>query len=677
MPAVCESIYHDVLAFARSRGQRIATSRRPPEPMMPPSGRSFLEHLEMHLGGAFSSRVEKDGPKTVADKLRARAQAGAPDTPIERRGSSTVAAKLQQRSALPPPAPLPKPDCPRGVGKIISKDTRTSLTLAPAVPTRMPSKVVGGQRLAVPAYERTSLCNDDKRQRREAAVQRAARDRAQQLAATGATQEQIDAIAESLLNASAMTQLGAAEGTLSKDDRAWTFWEEFSVAYGWDPVVSRQLAVDFPDLLSSRLGLFLLWVYPKIKGKRLPDANPRSVLNSYPGAICRVLKRDYKLPVPKAATYEAEAKGLLRGYKRVYGVLALAPRRRQPMRRSIWRRVEALKQGELLSGRAPWMTNYHLDTTGLRLGRVLTETAHRLGEVVSYTPDEINYLTREHVTFIIGGVIKIDPTVADLRSMRPGDTALLAPCASKPDQFGEHHCTFPSSLCYDGSATCAAAALRDIELAEPCHGAARATRPLFANEQGGAYNYRTLNEWLHKLLCALLGSAAASTLSWHSFRIELACRLRAANCPDSTIQLICRWACPESVQTYAQLGISQNVSWLQKAAAVQHDAVRTNNLPQLDNSQYFADFESSRERPQRTLDDDDDAPADGSLPSTRTRISVRWGDLWFDGVVSACKRGLDSMGRAATVHHVLYDANHGFRPSRRWHSLADEDWRRI
>jgi len=102
MPAVCESIYHDVLAFARSRGQRIATSRRPPEPMMPPSGRSFLEHLEMHLGGAFSSRVEKDGPKTVADKLRARAQAGAPDTPIERRGSSTVAAKLQQRSALPP-----------------------------------------------------------------------------------------------------------------------------------------------------------------------------------------------------------------------------------------------------------------------------------------------------------------------------------------------------------------------------------------------------------------------------------------------------------------------------------------------------------------------------------------------------------------------------------------------
>jgi len=50
-------------------------------------------------------------------------------------------------------------------------------------------------------------------------------------------------------------------------------WEEFNLAYGWDHIISRQLAVAFPDLLASRLGLFTLWVYPKIKGRRLPDAN--------------------------------------------------------------------------------------------------------------------------------------------------------------------------------------------------------------------------------------------------------------------------------------------------------------------------------------------------------------------------------------------------------------------
>ena len=139
------------------------------------------------------------------------------------------------------------------------------------------------------------------------------------------------------------------------------------------------------------------------------------------------------------------------------------------------------------------------------------------------------------------------------------------------------------------------------------------------------------------------------------------------------------------MQTYAQIGIQQNAEWLRKAHQVQHDAVRTNNLPQLDNSDYFAEFERVRHSPQRTLASDaaagvaaaNDSNAPARLPAVRTRISVRWGDLWFDGVVTACKKGLDANGREATVSHILYDAAHGYRPSRRWHSLLEEDWRRI
>ena len=335
-----------------------------------------------------------------------------------------------------------------------------------------------------------------------------------------------------MLNAASLAQLGAADKTLGKDDLAWSLWDEFSAAYGWDPVVSRDVAVHFPDLLSSRLGLFTLYVYPLVRGRGRPDAHPLSVFNNYPGAICRIPKRDYKLPVPKAATFEAEAKGLLRGYKRIYGVLALAPKRRQPMRRSIWNRIESLRSGQSLPGRVAWMAQPHIDTLGVRLGRVLSETAHRLGEIVSYTPDEINYLTREHVTFLIRGVTYTDPPANVLRSMQPGDMVFLAPCASKPDQFGERHCTFPSALRYDGTARCAAGALRDIELDFPCHAESRKTRPLFADEHGKPYSYSALNAWLHALLVALLGASVASALSWHSFRIELACRLRAVTRGD-------------------------------------------------------------------------------------------------------------------------------------------------
>ncbi|KAL1499139.1 hypothetical protein AB1Y20_013650 [Prymnesium parvum] len=49
------------------------------------------------------------------------------------------------------------------------------------------------------------------------------------------------------------------------------------------------------------------------------------------------------------------------------------------MTRSLWRRIEALRPGQPLSGRSPWMSvDSHLDQLGLRLGRVLAATAHRL-----------------------------------------------------------------------------------------------------------------------------------------------------------------------------------------------------------------------------------------------------------------------------------------------------------
>lgn len=299
-----------------------------------------------------------------------------------------------------------------------------------------------------------------------------------------------------------LSQFGAAEGTLAKDDRAWDQWTIFSEVYGFDPVVSREIAVQHSDLLASRLGLFLLWVYPRIKGKGRADAHPRSVLNNYPVAIVRILKRDHKLPVPRAATYEAEVKGLLRGYKRIYGTLALAPKRRQPMTRSLWARVEQLQQGQALTGRGRWLASQaHLDKVGVRLGRILASTAHRLGEVVAYS-SEISYLTREHVTYRIGGIIYVDPEPSTLTQMAAGDMVFLAPCSSKPDQFGEEHCTFPSVMRFDGPLS-AAAAVRDIEIEKPCRGLHRRTMPLFADENGAPYDYYTLNKWLREVLTAL------------------------------------------------------------------------------------------------------------------------------------------------------------------------------
>ena len=96
-----------------------------------------------------------------------------------------------------------------------------------------------------------------------------------------------------------------------------------------------------------------------------------------------------------------------------------------------------------------------------------------------------------------------------------------------------------------------------------------------------------LHRDLRTLLTALFGAAVASTFSWHSIRIGLACSLHAADCPDAVIQLICRWASPDSLKVYRQMGIEKNNYWVGRAQSAVFDATRVNNLPALDSSDYL------------------------------------------------------------------------------------------
>ena len=340
-----------------------------------------------------------------------------------------------------------------------------------------------------------------------------------------------------------------------------------------------------PEQVAQRLATFLLWMEPRVQGRDgRGTAKPDSVL-AYPLAIIRTFQRR-KVPMPKAKVIEAEVKGLRRAFSRCYGAVAAAPKRRQPFTREMWARIEALKEGERLSGRAPWSPRTcRLDRTVLALGRLLWRTGHRLGEITgSGELDNLNFLTRASVTYVLGGVVVIDPTPAQLALRKRGDVVQLAPCESKPDQFGNEHCPFPSILPYDGPSTCAAAAIFELEESEPCRGAARAVTPLFADAAGKTYTYAVLSSALRKLLTALFGAQVASVYTWHAIRIGLACALFEVDCPDPIIQLVCRWASPDSLKAYRRLGISQNLQWLDRAQHARIDAAQVPNLPALDNS---------------------------------------------------------------------------------------------
>ena len=415
-----------------------------------------------------------------------------------------------------------------------------------------------------------------------------AHSRAVQLASSSATPAQVDSLKRAVEATHELSEFGAAVGTLDKDDRAYVFWERFSQQYGWDPVITPEFARSFPHEISQRLSIFQAWVYPQLKGLKQPDAKPRSVFNGYVLAIRRIFEREH-VPMPKAKTIETSLKGLLRAFKDIYGHEALMPGRKQPFTPAMWARVEGLSEGHSLRGRPAWSPATRLrDRNLLRLGRVLWRTGHRLGEIVWHPSGGVHYLTRSCVSISKADGRKIPyPTAADWHSLSPGDSILLGPCTSKSDQFGEEHCPFPSILPYDGSDSSAAAAVRDIELEQPCAPDKRRFTPLFCDDSMQPFTYAMLHRDLRQLLAALFGESFSGAFSWHSVRIGLACALHAADCPDPVIQLICRWASPDSLKVYRQMGIEKNIFWVNRAQSTTFDATRVNNLPALDNDDYM------------------------------------------------------------------------------------------
>ena len=414
-------------------------------------------------------------------------------------------------------------------------------------------------------------------------------ERARRLAGPLADDVQVGRAAAMVSASDAMGEHGPAAGTLDKDEHAWELWEEWAALIGLEPFLDPREAAADPGLVSQRLASFMLWVYPQLVGRRASDAKAGTAMG-YVSAIIRVLGRRH-VPMPTALTVGAQQRGLLRSYQAVNGSLKSAAHRREPMLRSMWQRIESLKEGDALPGRARWSpaTRYR-DRVILRLGRTLWRCGHRLGEIVQDGDFDMNFITRSCVTYRSKqGLYLVDPSPEQLAILSTkGTTVLMASSGSKTDHFGEKNCPFNSVLPHNGKASCAAQSIIDLELERPVRGAARELEPLFSDEAGNTYTYAVLHRELRMLLVALFGSKVASILSWHSIRIGLACALKMAGCPDDVIQLICRWACPESLKIYARLGIGTNVHWTDLAETMEFDGVQAANIPALDSSEHMA-----------------------------------------------------------------------------------------
>jgi hypothetical protein len=437
---------------------------------------------------------------------------------------------------------------------------------------------IAGLRLAAtptpPPAKRTAL---------QLAAQESAASRAAGFVAAGFSDRHgVEELTRLLQGAVDLSDYGSSHGTRKKDETAWLHWQHFAELIGFNPVLSDSQVRSHPSMVATLLATFLLHVYPKMKGKNGRQwAKPRSAF-AYVLAIIRIF-RGWKILLPPAKVVKGELHGLLRAFVNVYGVHALMPNRREPMKYKMVRALLDLPMGQI--GSRAYKPTSCFGTAFRGMLAVGWRTGHRLAEFVAHPSGELCYLTRGSVTWVIAGVSVVDPTPAQLRALRPGDLLLIEPPRSKTDQFGEIHCPFPSSLAYSTDQGSAGYLLQQLELERPCRGAARATTPLFADEHGQPYTHGVMDTFLTQALTYLYDAKVASCHSWHSLRIGLATALKAAGCDDAIIQMICRWMNPDSLRAYARHGHSLHINWVDQAERAIIDTKQTTNTPKVCNSE--------------------------------------------------------------------------------------------
>ena len=392
----------------------------------------------------------------------------------------------------------------------------------------------------------------------------------------------VDQLAELLKHACDLADFGVSHGTRQKNEAAWAHWEQFAELVGFDPLLSAEQARDHPSEVGTLLATFLLYVYPKMKGKRGRQwASPRSAF-AYVLSIIRIF-RGWKIILPPAKVVQGELHGLLRAFVTVYGAHALMPQRREPFRFSMVQ--DLLKHPKDRLGARSYDPASIIGWAFRGMLALGWRTGHRLAEFVAHPSGETCYVTRHDVTYIIAGVPVADPTPAQLAALRPGDTILVAPPRSKTDQFGEIHSPFPSAIAYSYDPNSAGFIIQQIELTRPMRGRSRESTPLFADETGLPYTHSVMDTLLHSALVRLYGEQVASCYSWHSLRSGLATALKAAGCEDSVIQMICRWANPESLKVYARHGTSLHINWVDRAEKAVIDSILSSSVPKVCNSE--------------------------------------------------------------------------------------------
>ena len=384
----------------------------------------------------------------------------------------------------------------------------------------------------------------------------------------------------------AIIQAGVPQGTLGNEKSSMKKWREHCSVWGtgsWRDNEDAYLTAGEArrDLLELA-GSFIEWSYitmvPKKKGT-IPKVD--SAYGNWHD-VSRVHTRDGGLPKLCSRILGAQVKGMCTMTRDQYGFEAVLVRRRE----SFTDREAAIlfnpKDGQKL-GNWIFTPESHFGLTWRVLTRMLNHAGFRKAEWAVRKRGDRTHMNFSQLVWRFVGQAELvrNPDPARLRSLRPGDYAMLYPVPSKCDPDGRHFCNKAIPFRFKpGDPDNTAHLFAQLELLVASED--RQATPLFADPQGEPFLGHQIDQALLDALRDHVTPAVLAKRSWHSWRVRLASKLRRAGVTDALILAMVRWRSLASLDIYARTEPSDHCDLLDRCEHLDITSVQFANLPEMD-----------------------------------------------------------------------------------------------
>lgn len=392
-----------------------------------------------------------------------------------------------------------------------------------------------------------------------------------------------------------LLQAAVPPTTLQSERRSWLLWVHHCRLWGTDPwrayLPAYSLAAeaasareDLLTLAASFIESCYLAMKPRKKGT---CPKPSSAYKRW----CDVARMHHRAGLPKLDPSQLVkfVKALHSSAVQQHGFDALLTRRKEPIRDAEHAHLLALPEATRLG---PYIYHSHtlFGLTWRTLLHILNFSGFRKGEWTVQRRGESTAMTFAQLAWDMDGTIQRDAlSDAQRAAIRAGGCrvfALIFPVPSKCDPDGSVFGSkaIPFRVIPDDPESPGMLLLRLEEWVAPPD---RRACPLFADAAGAPLVASEVDRALRDALL-LHSPAVAATRSWHSYRIRLASKLRAATSAsgaplysDALIQSFLRWRSSSSLNTYARHDHATHADILDNVANLDITSIQYSNLPEL------------------------------------------------------------------------------------------------